>query len=850
MGNLKGIIYYSIFMGHICKVAIFSFVLILQWSAIKAQQDYEISVSEKDVIDGYIPVKVRLQNYELPAVKLENIKFRPLNQDQDSSQIKSLDQLKVHIGKERKIPFAVIHIPVFLQDSSGKSVKFVTGFTLKVQEKDDTSATSPSSVPKRNSWKTTSINSPLATGTWYKVSVPASGLYKVDYDFIVSQLGVNNIASDQIRVFGHGGKMLSERNSSEIIEGLIENAIYIEDGGDGALGPGDFFMFYAQGPVNWYADDSNKNLIPKKNIYSDEGYYFLNFDGGTTGKRLDKQSSIPAGNITVNSYTGVALHEYDLVNPQRYGKKWWGEEFSNAPGKQTDQNFSLNVGNTIGNTKFSLNVVNTANSPGKFNISLNGQSIQSIEIGAANNYEYAPRALGKEVKFSAGVSGRADIEINYQNNSNDGSGWLDYISLNSVKPLDMESNSVTFTDLNSLRPGNKATYQISNASSGIQVWDISIPNNPLQMSGSWNNGIYSFTSDASTLHHFVAVNAPKSLPVPGFVSIIPNQNLFGSPQVDYIIVTHPEFKTAAERLGNFHRERDGMRVIIATTTQVYNEFSSGAQDIGAIRDFARMFYQRAGMNVENMPKYLLLLGDASYDYKDRISSNTNFVPTFESDESYDLINSFSNDDYFGFLDDNENIEDYSIINTVDIGIGRIPAKTSIEANEVVDKIIHYKNPGTLTPARINTMYIADNEDAAGDFINSTEIMKSAVDSEVDYLNSVKIYEDAIPFVSTPGGQRAPEANKAINDGIRKGMFMVNYIGHGNPSVLAHERILTIDDYNKWRNLDKLPFMVTATCDFGQFDQPSFVSSGERLLLKPDGGTIAMLRSILLHSSIV
>src|SRR6185436_16313164 len=112
---------------------------------------------------------------------------------------------------------------------------------------------------------------------------------------------------------------------------------------------------------------------------------------------------------------------------------------------------------------------------------------------------------------------------------------------------------------------------------------------------------------------------------------------------------------------------DNLRVIVATTEQVYNEFSSGGQDISAIRDFARMFYKRAGADTTQMPRYVLLFGGASYDYKNRLPNNSNFVPVFESAESFNNLSSFSCDDFYGFLDDSENIENNSIINTLDVG---------------------------------------------------------------------------------------------------------------------------------------------------------------------------------------
>jgi hypothetical protein len=157
---------------------------------------------------------------------------------------------------------------------------------------------------------------------------------------------------------------------------------------------------------------------------------------------------------------------------------------------------------------------------------------------------------------------------------------------------------------------------------------------------------------------------------PKFVSNVPNQNLHEHPQADLIIVTYPDFLDQANRVRDYHSSHDGMRVEVATTEQVYNEFSSGAQDLSAIRDFERMFYKRAGTDVTQMPKYMLLFGGASYDYKNRLANNCNFVPVFESTEPSIDDATFSSDDFFGFLDDNENIEDPGILNVMDIGVGR------------------------------------------------------------------------------------------------------------------------------------------------------------------------------------
>lgn len=814
-------------------------VLLFPTESVFAGEETTFKVDERYISTGYISHRIELKEYVKPVVTIKHVAWKQVDKVPDEVVPRDANNFDILLGKERKRPFAVVRIPAFSMAGDG-SLRQITEVTIEVEEQTSGAADKDD---HRAAAKTTAANSPLATGTWYKIAVSSTGLHKIDYNFVVNSLGVNpsDINSDHIRIFGYGGHMLPEKNSTEPVKGLTENAIWVNDGGDGSFGPGDYIVFYAQGPVFWKADLTEAKLVREKNYYEDKGYYFINFDG-PMGKRISQQTNPPAGNVNVTAYNKGVLYEQDINNPQKFGKHWWGEEFSNAPGKQTSYTIQMALGDVVDSTEYRISLTNTTQSPSNFDIALNGQPMGSYEMEGANRHEYDRKVFGREIVWRlANSGGNVNLKFDYTQGSNEGSGYLDYVSANLRKPLRMEGSAITFTDLQSVGAGKVASYAVAGAAGGIQVWDVTDPQNPVRMQGQMNGNTYSFTQDASTLHRFAAMN-DANLPGPEAIGAIPNQNLYGAGQVDYIIVTYPEFLGAAENLANFHRDRTGMRVIVATTTQVYNEFSSGGQDISAIRNMARMFYERAGMNTDEMPRYLLLFGDASYDYKNRVANNTNFVPTFEAEESFDFLATYSNDDFFGFLDDNEDIESYSngIVNTLDIGIGRLPVKSAGEANEVVNKITHYKSPATLGAWRLSNMYIADNEDGAGEHLSDAETMEGVVTENSQIHNSTKVYEDAIPFISTPGGQRAPEANKMINDGIFKGLFMINYCGHGNTSVLSHERILTKDDYNKWRNIDKMPFMITATCDFGQFDQPSFVSSGEQLMLKSDGGVIATL----------
>ena len=433
-----------------------------------------------------------------------------------------------------------------------------------------------------------------------------------------------------------------------------------------------------------------------------------------------------------------------------------------------------------------------------------------------------------------------NVAVNYIPADGTGLGYLNYIELNARRQLTITGDQLSFRDWQSTGPGNIASYQVQGANSSTQVWDITNRQVPVKMSGNLSGSTYTFTQDASTLHEFAAMNS-ANLFTPKYVGIVTNQDLHGMPQSDLIIVANPLFFNQAQQLAEYHRTHDNMRVAAVTTEQVYNEFSSGGQDASAIRDFARMFYLRAGTDSTQMPRYLILFGGASYDYKNRLPNNSNFVPVYESDESFNDINGYSTDDFYGFLDDSANIGNSSMLNILDIGVGRLPARSTDDATALVNKIVSYAAPATLGSWREAALFVADNCDDAGNHMGNAETMAATVDAcSKDLYNEDKAYIDAVPTISTPAGDRCPSINAAIDNDVFKGTFLINYNGHGNTEVWASERVLTQDDFNTWNNPNMLPFMVTATCDFGQFDHPQYVSAAEQLVLRSNGGVITVL----------
>ena len=782
------------------------------------------TVKEAQAAESYIMQQVPLQRAQIPVVKLRAADYGTATpRPEDSADL----PLKVSLGLDRKKPYALIAIPV----RSNQGSKQLRSYELTIEE-----APAAKTIDFSTVAKTTAFSAPLASGEWHKIAVNTEGFCRVDYDFLKNKLNLEGtVPSAQIQLLGNGGAVLPEKNEAVLKNALPENPLWMQDGGDGQFGPGDYFVFWAPGPQDWDADSAGKTYAHRKNIYEDRSYYFLTVKG-SNGKRIAAQAAPAATpSVEVTTYDYHDVIDEDKYNLSRMGKQWVGDEFTSGA-KSYAFDYSGGVSPLTVRCQVSARFNKVVE---QFSLAVNGTPVAQVSLYPDWNLDYA-NSVSRLMTATVPVSGNgANITLTFSPASSVSRGYLDFIEVLGRRQLSYAGGFLRFSDWNSVNSGAVARYRIQNASGDFQVWDVTEGSNAVRMNGALSGSEYSFSAAAGSLRKYAAFNG-SSFTAPDYVAKTVSQNLLDQSGAEYLIVTHPDFLPAANTLANWHRQRSGMRVLVATTTQVYNEFSSGSQDIAGIRNFARYYYDRAGTDTTQMPKYLLLLGDASYDYKNRITGNTNFVPVFEAAESNDGLATYTADDFYGFLDAGENIEGSSVFSMLDLGVGRLPAKSPEEANTVVAKIMHYKTAETLGPWRISVTNVADNEDLAGPHLANAETMDQVIHTQSLVFNDSKIYLDNLPIISTPGGTRAPQVNALINNQIFRGTQLMNYNGHGGTREWSHERILTADDYNRWRNMDKLPFFVTATCDFAQFDRPDFVSAGEELMLKGDGGGIALL----------
>lgn len=753
----------------------------------------------------------------------------------------------VSIAKKQKYGI-VSFIPIRKNASSGKYEKLVA-FDLDVVPSSTNAKTQNRAV------HTYASNSVLQNGNWYKIGLTKDGIYKLSYTFF-QDLGIDvtTLNPQDIRIYGNGGGMLPELNSVARKDDLVENAIFVQGEGDGVFDPSDYVLFYGKGPNTW---NYNAAACPKfahtLNLYSDSAYYFVTVDLGA-GKRIQTQASSGATPTNlVTTFDDYDFHESDNLNFIKSGRNWYGEFFDNI----ATYNFSFNFPNidmtsptTVSTRIASRSLTTTAS----YSVVSQTGSV-NIPIGSTPGDSYSDYAIVGSGCFSFNPN-NASVIVSVTKLTSSAVAWLDYIDVNARRQLTMSGDQMAFRDGQSVGVGNISQYTIT-SSLPVQIWDVTEPTNVFLQNTTPVGSTFQFVLPSDTLKQFVAHNGLSYL-TPKISGTVANQDLHALSNKDYIIIAHPDFYSDATQLAAFHENLDTLSTVVVTPQQIYNEFSSGAQDISAIRDFVKMFYDRATVANE-LPQYLLMYGDGSYDNKKRFSNNTNFIPTYQSNNSTILTQSYVSDDFYGLLDDAEGL--WSSTDAVDIGIGRFPVKNIAESNIVLKKVIDYNKTG-FSPSVVNNgcanlsndspfgdwrnivCFVGDDEDGGLHQIDANRLA-IMVDTAANDYNIDKIFLDAYPQESTPGGSRYPTVAEAINKRIEKGCLIWNYTGHGGEVGLSHERVVEVAQINGWKNYNNLPLFVTATCEFSRFDDPDRTSAGEYVLLNPEGGGIALFTTVRL-----
>ena len=771
------------------------------------------------------------------SLQISDVEYETISQESlgflDAKFIASTINANLENSQARDVNYAVLTFSPIIKD--GNTFKRVKSLTYTFNY----GASSKNNINSRNALAISS--SVLKNGIWKKFYVEKSGVYKISKAFLTS-LGFNvNVDPRTIQIFGNGGRMIPLLNATPYPEDLIENAIYFEGENDGVFNDSDFVLFYAEGIDNWNTENQTH-----LNLFSDKSYYYIT-SGSTTGKRMNPivQSTASPNNV-YTTYDNYQFHEFDKVNIARIGRKWFGEQFN----VQSTQTFSFSVPNIV------------TTSPLNINIATAGVSVVSSIIKVLynnldqGNITFSPivpsGVLASEVFFSKTIAtpaANSTISLEYFNNGVPNSNaYLDYITLTSKAFLRGFGKQFPFTVKDVATQIGTCEYQITNANTINQIWDITDIYN-VQNLGNTGQSTISFKTLMGTAAKYIAVdNLDFYTPLKEANTIVFNQDIKGTifknnqgafQDIDYIIVSPKALLPAAEHLANFHRTYSALNVKVIPLESIYPEFSSGKQDIGAIRNLVKYVYNNASTPSKKL-KYLCLFGDASFDYKNRIPNNTNLVPVFHAQYSFSLSASFMSDDYYGLMDNNEGT--MQGFQGLDVAVGRILATNLFQAQLMVAKVYDYHEKKSYGRWRNNLVLISDDIDINSDNTIQTDLdnLANTVITQKPFFNVKKLHADSFLQETTSGGQKYPKLKSEILSSFEQGALIFDYFGHGGEDGLARERIFEIPDAIGLVNKFRYPLFITVTCEFTRFDNPFRPTAGEYLYQNISGGAVSMI----------
>lgn len=711
----------------------------------------------------------------------------------------------------------------------------------------------------------------LANGVVYKIPVHTTGLYRIDRDFLAALPDFPSpdaIDPDRVAIYGNGGAPVPALNSAPRLADLVEQPAYRSGGGDGSFDAGDAVVFYGKGPYGWtYGEESWEHYV---HPFSNENYYFV--------KILDDDAALPVSE-PFPAYTDIETRyetegrymvdfdEYMWSRENGTGHTWVMTPIRAGDSRLLVENL-MPSGLVQGTVRYQARVAIRSNPAATVRFESNGALAASLRAAKSVlfDHEVAPVAVPGIAQFArdAGANEPLHLSIRLDGGAeNDAQASVDWLRVFYPQRLRAAGDSLHF----STPGGQTGTFEFALEGFTAEpiVWDVTEPGQVShlavrQVGNTWR--VQMQVADASAPRELAAFRPSAARPLRAEGARVASQNLHGlAAYPDFVIVAPDVFRSAAEELAE-HRRGDGLDVLVADIREIYNEFSGGLTDVRGIRDYLRFLYDK-GNEAGKPLRYALLFGDGHFNYRGLGLGNEalleNWIPPYETEESFDPIESYTSDDYFGLLDADEGIWVWPGNSRsegrerVDIGIGRFPVQTPEEAAAMVAKIKHYENPVTYGSWRKQYLLVADDgynelravkEGTPDLHTQNTDVVAELLAKEYPQIDLRKVY--GISYEREfANGWRLPGVERDILSFLDDGVLVMNYSGHGGEYGLAQERIFTLEDGQELRNYDRLPLFITATCSYGWWDLSGEQSAAEVLLLNEGGGAIALMTTVRL-----
>lgn len=667
----------------------------------------------------------------------------------------------------------------------------------------------------------TAANSVLATGKWAKIKVTESGMHIIP-EATLRNLGFSD--PSKVHIYGLGGVPQSETFKAGMPDDLpLQASVYTSKG----------LLFFADNHISWDKDDSG-GYVHTIHPFSDDSYYFISDRDTVAG--MGNVELTQSGSNRISTFLSRVVHEKELAHLGKSGRTYLGEDFR-ATNAQT---FSLATpGNTgeeaILTTQFCARVTGGGST---ISLKANGSALPYIgsdSIIGSKTEQYGVLATStRNITFDGS---KLDVNISYRYNGALFMARLNYIELLYNRRMELESGELhVYGDF---RTGDELV--ITGCDDSTVIWDITNRAKPLVVDFNRSGSTAIIGIDRTDYREFIAFNPGTITRQAVAAGSVDNQDLHGLEAPDMVIISPATYKEGASIIADLHSRLDNMKVEIIDPNLIYNEFSSGKPDITAYRKLLKMWYDRGVC-----PRYCLIMGKPSYDYKGTTTDVNNAgytpVPIWQSEESLSELSSYCTDDYITMLDEVPESDTKGFViekANMHVAVGRLPVKSSAEAIAVARKLENHAENATRGVWRNKIMIIADDGDNNSHF-DQAELVYKGLRSEgsgESYLYD-RVYLDTYTLTPGPTGNTYPQATSRMLSNYNEGVIYTNYSGHGSEIGWGHEQLWTWSQITGMANKN-LTLILAATCRFCPWDEPG-VSGAEHLMLNEQGGAIGLI----------
>ena len=664
-------------------------------------------------------------------------------------------------------------------------------------------------------------------GYLYRFPIDREGMYRLRYEDFGGK-GVNipegGIRTDQLRIFGNGGGMLSENPNDSTQLGLIECAVYIEDGGDGSFDYGDWLSFYAKGAGGWMRNDEgvwDYQVHP----YSNDNYYWLNIDIGGSGLRMSPIEESATVDTTVQSapvriYYGPDNFIYGSSSFVGAGRRWYTHTFDGV--SRFNRNIILE---SVDNAKMAvmrcrLVSARSFNSPSPhMEFSFNNEAIDTFIPGS-----HSSQFGGIKIFNLAGNLIKSGSNSVIFNQTNSGvTSMFDWLDFKYYSELD---RSLIFESV----PHNGSVRYLFSKPDAM-VFDISNHNDVRYLISER----LTVNQDPNEPKRYSVLRSSDFLSVPvRFEEYFPPEadvsNLWAeSNGADVILITPEAYWDVLEPfLEHFTRMTPPKKAVRVRLSEVYNRYSGGLMDPVAIRNMLHY----AQENWTTPPEYVVFCGDGDYNYRDiGRPTSKNFLPPFELKAS-----GWATDDwYVDFSPD----DTYVLPEMIH---GRFTANSPYEMESIISKTIEYSENPEFGLWRNTITLVADDE--KGESINNEKhILQQEAHANSNLPASLDVDKIYLMEYEATIGREKPKSGDDLVKAINRGTLLVNYMGHGNPTLWAHEHVFVLSrDLPLIERSRRLALFVAFTCDWAYWDNAATQSFPEQLLGMRGSGAIGAIAS--------